>query len=134
MNAHCERGTGSIRREALDHVLIVNETHTRHVLAAYQQHYNEHRPRRARNQLPPTADQLPITVHEIEGRSPLRTRILRVAARWVRAVGCEWVILSASSNGRTGWDYSTRRTQTGRSPTRAALKNLALRLARDNAG
>ncbi|MFI9273167.1 integrase [Kitasatospora sp. NPDC052896] len=32
------------------------------------------------------------------------------------------------------WDYSTQRTQTGRPPTRATLKNLALRLARDNAG
>jgi hypothetical protein len=44
MNAHCERVIGSIRREALDHVLIMNETHARHVLAAYQQHYNEYRP------------------------------------------------------------------------------------------
>ncbi len=32
------------------------------------------------------------------------------------------------------WDYSTRRTRTGRPPTRAALKNLVLRLARENAG
>jgi Integrase core domain len=52
-NAHCERAIGSIRREILDHVLIMNEAHTRQVLAAYQRHYNEHRPRRARNQLPP---------------------------------------------------------------------------------
>ena len=34
MNAHCERIIGSIRREALDHVLIMNEAHARHVLAA----------------------------------------------------------------------------------------------------
>ncbi|MFH8387696.1 integrase core domain-containing protein [Kitasatospora sp. NPDC018058] len=61
MNAHCERGIGSIRREALDHVLIMTETHARHVLAVHQQHHNEHRPHRARNQLPPTADQQPIT-------------------------------------------------------------------------
>ncbi|MBQ0901996.1 hypothetical protein [Micromonospora sp. U21] len=33
MNAHCERGIGSIRREALNHVLIMNEAHARHVLA-----------------------------------------------------------------------------------------------------
>ncbi|MFD9824863.1 hypothetical protein [Streptomyces violascens] len=31
------------------------------------------------------------------------------------------------------WDYSTRRTRTGRPPTRAALKNLVLRLTRENA-
>lgn len=76
MNAHCERVIGSIRREALDHVLIMNETHARHVLAAYQLHYNEHRPHRARNQLPPGADQQPVVVHEPKGRRLLHTRIL----------------------------------------------------------
>ncbi|MFF3878289.1 integrase core domain-containing protein [Streptomyces sp. NPDC001978] len=76
MNAHCERVIGSIRREVLDHVLILNEAHARQVLAAYQRHYNEHRPHRARNQLPPGADQQPIAVHELEGRRLLRTRIL----------------------------------------------------------
>jgi putative transposase len=34
MNAHCERIIGSIRREALDHVLIMGEAHARQVLAA----------------------------------------------------------------------------------------------------
>ncbi|MDH6580521.1 integrase core domain-containing protein [Kitasatospora sp. MAP5-34] len=76
MNAHCERLTGSIRREALDHILIVNEAHTRHVLAAYQRHYNEHRPHRARNQLPPGGDQQPTTVHNLDTRRLLRTRVL----------------------------------------------------------
>ncbi|MFJ5725627.1 integrase core domain-containing protein [Streptomyces sp. NPDC093149] len=76
MNAHCERVIGSIRREALDHVLIMNEAHARHVLAAYERHYNEHRPHRARKQLPPGADQQPITVHDLEVRRLLRTRIL----------------------------------------------------------
>ncbi|MGW1710534.1 integrase core domain-containing protein [Streptomyces sp. NPDC002206] len=75
-NAHCERVIGSIRREALDHVLIMNEAHARRVLAAYEWHYNEHRPHRARNQLPPGADQQPITVHDLEVRRLLRTGIL----------------------------------------------------------
>jgi len=44
MNAHCERVIGSIRRDALDHVLILNEAPARHVLATYERHYNEHRP------------------------------------------------------------------------------------------
>jgi transposase InsO family protein len=59
MNVHCERVIGSIRRDTLDHVLIMNETHARRVLAAYQHHYNEHRPHRARNQLPPDAHHQP---------------------------------------------------------------------------
>ncbi|WP_342775445.1 integrase core domain-containing protein [Streptomyces tateyamensis] len=50
MIAHCERVIGSIRREVLDHVLIMNEAYARLVLDAYQRHYNEHRPHRARNQ------------------------------------------------------------------------------------
>jgi transposase len=53
MNAHCERVIGTIRREALDHILIMNESHARHVLAAYQDHYNGHRPHRPRDQRPP---------------------------------------------------------------------------------
>lgn len=36
MNAHCERVIGSIRHEALDYVLIMNEAHARQVLAAYE--------------------------------------------------------------------------------------------------
>ncbi|MEU1598466.1 integrase core domain-containing protein [Streptomyces sp. NPDC005708] len=54
----------------------MNEAHARHVLAAYQQHYNEHRPHRARNQLPPDADLQPMTVTKPEDRRLLRTRIL----------------------------------------------------------
>ncbi len=76
MNAHCERVIGSIRREALDHVLVMNEAHAWHVLAAYERHYNEHRPHRARNQLPPGVDQQSITVHDLDVRRLLRTRIL----------------------------------------------------------
>jgi putative transposase len=34
MNAQCERVIGGIRREILDHVLIVGEGHARQVLAA----------------------------------------------------------------------------------------------------
>lgn len=75
MNAHCERVIGSIRREALDHVLIMNEAHARHVLAAYQQHYNEHRPHRARSQLPPDAHEQTIAVDDLESHRLLRTRV-----------------------------------------------------------
>ncbi|MEU8727413.1 MULTISPECIES: integrase core domain-containing protein [Streptomyces] len=74
MNAHCERIIGSIRREALDHVLIMNEAHARHVLAAYERHYNEHRPHQARNQLPPDVHEQP--AHGLSTGKVLRTRIL----------------------------------------------------------
>ncbi len=77
MNAHCERIIGSIRREMLDHVLIVNEAHARQVLAAYRRHYNAHRPHQARQQPPPDVrKQSDIAVHDLNARRVLRTRIL----------------------------------------------------------
>ncbi|MEU3645217.1 integrase core domain-containing protein [Lentzea sp. NPDC034063] len=78
MNAHCERIIGSIRREVLDHVLIMGERHARQVLAAYQKHYNEHRPHQARDQLPPDVHEHPGAAHDLDGAGcrPVRTRIL----------------------------------------------------------
>jgi hypothetical protein len=43
MNAHCERVIGTLRREALDQLLIWNETHARRVLDAYAQHRQRHK-------------------------------------------------------------------------------------------
>jgi hypothetical protein len=40
-NGYAERLIGSIRRECLDHVVVVGKRHLRHVLASYQTYYNE---------------------------------------------------------------------------------------------
>jgi len=40
MNATCERLIGTLRRELLDRVLILSETHLRAILIEYQVHYN----------------------------------------------------------------------------------------------
>jgi transposase InsO family protein len=40
-NGHAERLIGSIRRECLDHVVIFNDRHLRHVLLTYAQYYNQ---------------------------------------------------------------------------------------------
>ncbi len=43
-NAICERLLGSIRRECLDHIVVVSEGHLRRVLMAYVRYFNHARP------------------------------------------------------------------------------------------
>jgi transposase InsO family protein len=43
-NGHTERLIGSIRRECLDHIVILGEGHLRRVLEAYAAYYNHARP------------------------------------------------------------------------------------------
>jgi len=40
-NAYAERLIGSIRRECIDHIIVLGERHLRHVLLSYMQYYNE---------------------------------------------------------------------------------------------
>ena len=43
-NATCERFLGSIRRECLDHVLVLGEAHLRRILREYVRYFNHDRP------------------------------------------------------------------------------------------
>jgi putative transposase len=52
-NAFIERWIGTVRRECLDRILIVNRRHLERVLPVYIRHYNEHRPHRSLNQRSP---------------------------------------------------------------------------------
>jgi putative transposase len=53
-NAICERIIGTLRRELLDRVLVVNERHLSQVLTIYLHHFNTARPHRTLRQLTPT--------------------------------------------------------------------------------
>src|SRR5438067_12555298 len=52
-NAIAERWIGTVRRELLDRVLIINRRHLMAVLTEYVAHFNHHRPHRALNQAAP---------------------------------------------------------------------------------
>jgi hypothetical protein len=52
-NAICERIIGTLRRELLDRLLIINEDRLRQVLTEYLEHYNTARPHRGLGQLTP---------------------------------------------------------------------------------
>jgi len=56
-NAYAERWVGTLRRECLDRILIVNRRHLEQVLRVYTAHYNRHRPHRSLSLQPP--DQAP---------------------------------------------------------------------------
>ena len=69
-NAICERLIGTLRRELLDRILIVNEQHLRRVLDEYLWHYNSARPHRGLDQLTPVQaeDGPPAPVNLVEYR------------------------------------------------------------------
>jgi len=52
-NAFAERWVGSVRRECLDHILVFGRSHLQRVLGAYTEHYNQARPHRGLDLLPP---------------------------------------------------------------------------------
>jgi putative transposase len=67
-NAYAERWVGTLRRECLDRILIVNRRHLEQVLRAYTAHYNRHRPHRSLALQPPDqqpAAAVPVPVRRI---------------------------------------------------------------------
>jgi hypothetical protein len=52
-NAFAERWVRTVRSDCLDRILILGRRHLEHVLRLYRGHYNEHRPHRALDLLPP---------------------------------------------------------------------------------
>ena len=53
-NAIAERFVGTIRRELLDRLLIINQRHAAAVLHEFERHYNDHRPHRTLGQAAPS--------------------------------------------------------------------------------
>ncbi len=73
-NAIAERFVGSIRRELLDRLLIINRRHAAAVLRQYARRYNEHRPHRTLGQaapLRPLPERNTVPVHHVQRRDRL---------------------------------------------------------------
>jgi transposase InsO family protein len=68
-NAHAERWVGTLRRDCLDRMLILNRRQLDHVLRVYVDHYNRHRPHRSLSLQPP----------EERPAAPARPPTLRIA-------------------------------------------------------
>jgi putative transposase len=62
-NAFAERWVGTVRRECLDHLLVVGRHHLERVLAVYVGHYNQHRPHRGLGLVAPDGRPVDVTTH-----------------------------------------------------------------------
>jgi putative transposase len=67
-NAIAERFVGTIRRELLDRLLIINQRHAAAVLHEFERHYNGHRPHRTLGQAAPS-DHSPVAQQPTSTRS-----------------------------------------------------------------
>jgi putative transposase len=65
-NAFIERWIGTVRRECLDRMLILNRRHLERALRVYIRHYNEHRPHRSLGQRPPIEEPPPGTETNVD--------------------------------------------------------------------
>jgi transposase InsO family protein len=57
-NGFAERLIGSIRRECVDHIIVVGEVHLRRVLKSYPDYYNSVRTHRSLNKDAPVTHQI----------------------------------------------------------------------------
>jgi transposase InsO family protein len=53
-NPYCERVIGSIRRECLNHVIVLSERHLKRILASYLEYYHDSRPHLSLDRNSPT--------------------------------------------------------------------------------
>ncbi len=74
-NAICERFLGSVRRECLDHLLILSESHLRRIVMEYVTYFNQARPHQGiGQQIPAFIGQ--VSAHESSGQPVVSGSVL----------------------------------------------------------
>jgi Integrase core domain len=89
--AFLERLIGSIRRECVDHIIVLGEAHLRRILKSYAHYYNETRTHLALHKDAPVS-------RPVQRTGVVRSRALPTAARPRRA----WI--SATETAGSRWD------------------------------
>ena len=78
-NAYVERLIGSIRLECLDHVIIFNESHLRHVLSSYFQYHHEARTHLSLNKACPLSRRIQYLPLQARSSHPPRWAVCIIA-------------------------------------------------------
>jgi transposase InsO family protein len=81
-DAFAERFVGTLRRDCLNHVLILGEGHLRKALAEFARHYNGHRPHQGLQQEPPRQ---PVRAVDITARIERRQVLSGLVSEYRRA-------------------------------------------------
>ncbi len=76
-NSYCERLIGTLRRDFLDHLIVLSEKHLRKILWDYVEHYNRGRPHMSLGPgIPDPHEGLPVKLGESRHVLPAGNRVV----------------------------------------------------------
>jgi len=76
-NSICERVIGTLRRECLDFVILLNEQHLYGILKEWVHHYHESRPHKSLGPgIPRPSSALPVSLQTSRHRLPMGQRVV----------------------------------------------------------